>query len=312
LERRGLFDRADWPLARRHSFEGQEVPNMTRRKATGRQSGRRAWWGAALLALSSAAAAGGCADHVQSAVVTCPCDTGVCCTSGVCATNENACEQATQALSSESAGRWTGYVESFTFASGADAVDLTLVTETDGSLSGKVILGMGTPPSPPTDPNLGWPAGYIDNLTDGAIIRVLEGVPYHVKNVRWTALRLRFEISLEEPWGPWCRLQQPIVSAGDPATFGCLPKATSAYSNNPDNCRIDDTPIDCTKLLLCGGGNWTCDCTADGCDASSTTGFAFDVALRGNEGNGSVEDHNIADYPGIIGNHNVRLIRTSN
>jgi len=65
--------------------------------------------GAGLLALS-AAAASGCADHVQSEVVACPCNTGICCASGVCAANENACEQATQGLSAESTGHWTGYV----------------------------------------------------------------------------------------------------------------------------------------------------------------------------------------------------------
>src|SRR5438270_13792857 len=61
------------------------------------QRGYRGAWAAILLALPPAIA--GCADHVQSSLATCPCSQGTtCCSSGVCAADDSACEQATSAL----------------------------------------------------------------------------------------------------------------------------------------------------------------------------------------------------------------------
>jgi hypothetical protein len=276
-------------------------------------SGRWAWWAAALLALSSAAAGGGCADHVQSAVVTCPCDTGVCCTSGVCAANENACEQATQALSSESAGRWTGYIESFTFPSGSDALDLTLQSETDGTFSGQLVMGAGTMPPPPTDPNVGWPPPPYSYAHQGPL---LEGAVYHVVNLRWTALRLRFDVLVLQPWGPWCELQSSYVDgfevlpSGNQPLYGCAPPADAYESQGSGHCvRVHDgerTPVDCDWLSLCSSA--VCECDAQGCGETTLlnplNSMSFDVALRGNLGDGTVG--------GLITDHNVRLIRASN
>ena len=280
-------------------------------------------WGATLAALL--AGASGCADHVQSAVAVCPCDQGVCCTSGVCASEQNACEQATQALSSESAGHWTGYIENHNLASGSDALDLTL-TETGGSLSGQIILGQGTVPAPATDGTVGWgtdflsPAPWQDNIARDNI-GVMEGFAYHVSNVRWTALRLRFEIDLGEPWGPWCRLQQASVLWTDPTFLAsCIPTLGGQVGPYPD-CAVADSsgfssiPIDCGKMALCWPNSGACTCTDSACDAGKTYGLTFDVALRADEGDGSVADRESSStfpIPTILGSHNVRLIRASN
>jgi len=288
---------------------------MTNADSTGRTKGiaHAGPWGAALLALLVAGS--GCADHVQSTIVACPCSQGVCCASGVCAADESTCEQATRALSSESAGHWTGYTESIAFASGSDAIDLSLHLEADGSLAGEVILGAGTPPPPPTDGTIGWPVGSFspDDL-DGPF-GLLEGVPYHVQNVEWTALRLRFETILSEPWGPWCRLQSSFQWNVDPPAWSCGGTNNSSTQLNPLRCVTGQSAstlmeVDCGWLSLCSSP--ACACTATGCDQGTEKGFAFDVALRGNTGDGSIRD----EHPTLDGTlrpaYNLRLIRASN
>jgi hypothetical protein len=247
------------------------------------------------------AAGEGCADHVQSAVLACPCDQGICCASGVCAADQSSCEQATQALSSESAGHWTGYVENFAFPSGADALDLTLNVETDGSLSGRMIFGAGTVPAPPTDGTVAWPP----NLNLNFIL--MEGVAYHVTNVKWTARRLQFQVAEREPWGPWCQLQEPHMWA--PGWWECGPNAGFGPGGQ-GGCALDypsgPVSVDCDWLHLCVQlyPEETCACSESGCDASPQTSVALDIALRGNDGDGSIG--------GVTNAQNVRLIRASN
>jgi hypothetical protein len=274
-------------------------------------------WGAALLALLMAGS--GCADHVQSTVVACPCSQGVCCTSGVCASDENACEQATQALSSESVGHWTGYTESVAFTTGSDAVDLTLHQEADGSLAGEVIFGTGTPPPPPTDGTVGWPAGYFSPDDAYPAIGLMAGFPYHVQNVEWTALRLRFDTVLSEPWGPWCRLQSSVQWSVDPPAWSCSGANNSVRAGYPPKCFIGaqigemGMEVDCDWLTLCEAGSPACACNATSCDVGTEKGYAFDIALRGNTGDGSIRDAR----PPLDGTtprpaYNLRLIRASN
>jgi len=266
-------------------------------------------WGLALLALSGTAI--GCADHVKSAVVTCPCDRGICCASGVCADDETACGAATQALSSASAGRWTGYIENFTFASGSDALDLTLHVEDDGSLAGELIMGQGPAPAPPTDPNVGWPVGV--EQPGFWQPNPVEGLAYHLTNVRWTALRLQFDLNLSEPWGPWCEMQTSYdirevggVTYENP--WRCTPE--DGWVGSGEECfqRVSADPsvpkvaIDCNKAALCGHEQ-PCHCTADGCAVATKPSASFDIALRGNDGDGS--------ETALDESHNVRLIRAS-
>jgi hypothetical protein len=280
---------------------------MTRDKMMGRPSRRRNGWSAALLALSSAAAtaAGGCADHVQSAVVACPCDTGVCCASGVCAADDNACTQATQALSTQSAGHWTGYVEDFTFPSGSDALDVTLRVSDDGSLSGEVIFGAHTVPAPPTDGTVGWPP-------DG---NLFEGFVHELTDVRWSALRLQINVASGQPLGPWCRLQQSYRLAPDFDIWRCGPNVPSG--RGPEGCHLDYPSgpvfVDCGWMELCVGSSG-CGCTESGCDANpSETITSMDIALRGNEGDGSTSGPLPAGGTSLPrSNYNVRLIRASN
>jgi hypothetical protein len=274
--------------------------------------------GLVILALSSTAV--GCADHVKSAVVTCPCERGICCASGVCADDESACAAATQALSSASVGHWTGYLENYAFPSGSDAVDLSLHVEADGSLAGEVVLGQGPAPAPPTDGSVAWPPGY-PPANNNWYAKPLEGFRHHLINVEWTALRLKFDLNVREAWGSWCRLQTSynlfrfVVPAGDtdqvPAVWGCSPtgdgRCTENLSADPNAAPV---PVDCGWATLCDQftGVGVCECNAAGCDAKTEPYVSFDIALRDDEGNGSVATF----FPLIdLNGRNVRLIRAS-
>jgi hypothetical protein len=73
---------------------------------------------------------------------------------------------------------------------------------------------------------------------------------------------------------------------------------------SPDRYAEQVVVVDCAWQILCGGTLAPCACTAQGCDAATQPTISFDIALRGDEGDGSTT------YPSN-GGHNVRLIRAS-
>jgi hypothetical protein len=279
------------------------IKAMVRKMMKATPAWRRGAWAAALLALSGSAA--GCADHVQSAVVACPCDTGVCCTSGVCAPSDNACEAATQALSSESAGHWTGYIEGLSNAElGSDALELTLEVDGSGALLGRLIVGSGPAPAPPTDGAVVWPPGAADPLT--ATFSPVLGFAYHISNATWTALRLRFDVAMGEALAPWCHLQQPYPTSDNPPGWRCAPDTVQIDGGPP--CYFDvqtQQTADCGWIEMCL--NQTCDCNASGCEENLRNGLHLDVALHGDQGDGTVSPVGSA----AINTANIRLIRAS-
>jgi hypothetical protein len=56
---------------------------------------------------------------------------------------------------------WTGYIENHTFTSGSDAIALEFATDAKGIVAGTIIFGMGTPPPPASDPNVGYPSNLL-------------------------------------------------------------------------------------------------------------------------------------------------------
>jgi hypothetical protein len=227
------------------------------------------------------AAAGGCGDPVPTAAQPCPCASGyICCDSGVCAQDQASCGAATAALSAQAQGHWVGYIEGATFPSGSDALDLTFQAEADGTLSGTVKMGMGPPPPPATDGSVAW---------QPAEQWILEGFAYHPRNIVWQARRLRFDIPASEPWQPWCALQKSY-SWGDNG-WSCLPFSPSISGNGTNECEVPGLPnkVDCSLVDACyAKKDYTCTCNADGCSASNVPGEHFDIALRGDSGDGSM------------------------
>jgi hypothetical protein len=273
----------------------------------------------------------GCVDKVDTAVLSCPCATGyVCCESGVCATEQMGCAAATAALSATVAGHWTGYIENL--AGGDDAVDLTIAVASDGSLSGQVTIGSGTPPAPATDGTVGWPAS-IDQGLDTVPPTHLSGFAYTATDMSWLAKRLKIRVPTYEPWEPWCALQQSYPT---PDGYRCYPAGNFMSLGAAGNCQIDTDPtmttdplvaIGCTQYAMCDtvracncpnppscncGGNGVCECDATGCHAGSTwmsvpIGSWFDLSFHGNDGDGSV-----ALGLGGQDRYNVRLMRAPN
>jgi hypothetical protein len=287
-----------------------------------------------LLALATCAVS--CIDRVDTAVLSCPCAAGYsCCESGVCASEQTGCSQATAALSASVAGRWTGYVENL--SGGDDAVSLTISIDDGGELSGSVTIGSATPPLPATDGTRAWPAS-IDQGIDTVPPDYLAGFSYTAMDMSWKAKRLRIRMPTYEPWESWCALQQSHATADG---YRCYPSGNlqSDLVSGPildaeGNCQIDADPsstsdpyvsFSCARYAMCDtvrscicqagavnctcGGNGVCECDASGCHAGRTwmsvpIGHWFDLAFDGGNAEGSVSLGH-----GQTEQHNVRLTR---
>lgn len=268
---------------------------------------------AATLAVGLAGGLSGCSSTKamsQPEYQTCPCQAGaVCCASGVCAASEDACGAATAALSLANRGTWTGYVENFSFISGADELRLTIDVDASGEVTGTVTLGGGAA-SAATNPDVGWPAGYMYGAHAG--MEYVEGYAYPASEVRWQSLRLRMQVATNEAWRDWCALQTPyFYSEGN--RYSCLPLQSSVSLSPP--CQIlgdGGAPVanvDCGKLALCAED--VCACTGGGCTATLQDANVFlDVSLDGDRGDGSIR----MGAAGWVNSrvYNVRLTRTSN
>jgi hypothetical protein len=263
-----------------------------------------------------ALSASGCADAVPTQSNACPCANGyVCCESGVCASEVATCGAATAALSIGAQGRWTGYVENAGALLVDDSLDLSLDVDANGALQGRVVFGSG-PPAPPTDPLALWPepgkGGFVLNPNDYFSpitgVQPVVGVPLTARDIRWEARRLRFRVEPVEALGSWCALQTPVQAPWGEYFCSRLVTQGGTGDDGIGRCFAGGEfgpEVDCKLAAACF--TRPCDCTASGCSVramSYPSGFwpvfHFDIALRGDEGDGSLNTSN-----------NVRLIRAS-
>ncbi len=259
------------------------------------------------------------ADPSQSNVGTsCPCASGYfCCASNICAKDEASCESTTAAaLLAQAKGVWTGYVENYQFPSQSDKVSLSFAAGSDGSTTGKVVLGEGTPPVPATDGTVLWPSRDLDLSKNFFSFQVdlLEGFTYTAADIRWEQQRIKFMLKLTEPWQPWCVLR-PSVSTGH-GEYGCMEGWGLGYvSYGRPNCFLNvngkDEPFDCYTAALCARQYQLCTCDETGCNAKlqddhngSVESVEFDIALRDGVGDGSVRG-----FGGEALHNNVRVTR---
>jgi hypothetical protein len=154
---------------------------------------------------------------------------------------------------------WTGYVENLRFPSGSDTIKLSYGYDSSGQVVGSVVFGNGTPPSPATDPNVGYPS----NMDGRSPVQIpTEGLSYSIATGTFTANRLRFTVNAFEPWDGWCRLQPAPQDGSDM----CLPNwgggstPKGCYQTSPAG---KDVTVDCGKLTLCLGR--ICLCSSVGC-----------------------------------------------
>lgn len=177
-------------------------------------------------------------------------------------------------------GTWKGYVESYQFASGSDAILLVI---TDEAPHGYIVFGQGTAPPVATDPEVGYPP-----LVETSMLPY-EGFEYTLRAGDVTGDRVRFEVSSTELWKDWCALQSPIQSSSG---YNCIPSGIFDVSQKPSSCAWHDpesgqwVAIDCAKLHLCMFG--VCQCTANACQAKPENDISFDLDHEGNALDGSV------------------------
>jgi hypothetical protein len=198
---------------------------------------------------------------------------------------------------------WTGYVDDsdnpdFEFASGSNAIRLTLAVDTYGQVAGMVWLGNGPPPPPAADPDVGYPPEPWVRSNQYAELSSnywAEGFGYSMTNGTLSPDRLQFSIDNMELWSGWCALQ-PTTWANDGGS--CLPNWDSTsttlangqpycYQTNPANRQL--VVRDCGKLALCDGG--VCTCSTTGCDyepSLSDSMAIFDLAPSNGTAAGTV------------------------
>jgi hypothetical protein len=189
---------------------------------------------------------------------------------------------------------WTGYIENYQFGSRSDALSLTFAADANGIVKGTMVFGMGAPPPPASDPNVGYPPDLFANggITVGigaAHTYISEGYPYSFDGGTLDARRLRFTVDLWQLWASWCALETPASDGSG----SCVPNWSAMITFDPRCAQTDPTTkelvsVDCGKYVLCSGG--VCACTARGCalSSSSTEIVTFDVFVAGDTLTGSV------------------------
>jgi hypothetical protein len=196
------------------------------------------------------------------------------------------------------------------FASGSDFIRVAVTSATSAQACGKMTLGEGTPPPPPTDPDVGYPPGYSTkdpnlNMVFFTIDRA-EGFPLSIMAGTADAPRFTFGVDWREFWQSWCALQPPF-ELQQSAGFGCLGATGGVWSDMGCDAQIGDRyfPVECGRFQLCGMP--MCTCTMTSCRVQPIARWSFDLRITDDQAAGSVRtDIGVAD--GEI--HNVYLTRT--
>lgn len=193
---------------------------------------------------------------------------------------------------------WNGYVEGAAFRSGSDRLSFTFATPTSGT------VWFGAEPSgpePPVDPAI--PPHFFRNGSGSPPFGMdFERFGFAMKDVSLEGSRLRFSVSLNEPWAQWCSLQTPVLRGTWPASHGC---ANGGNTEGPDNvCSTvvyrpapepgppienGTVPADCRKAAFCNVWGFGCECDATKCGPGPDRDalVKFDVSINDNRVDGS-------------------------
>lgn len=167
---------------------------------------------------------------------------------------------------------WEGYVESSKDPSLQDRVRIRVP---QGDTPGFVLFGSG--PELPTPTGTGDVFACVDPQ-----LRWLTGHRYEMLDPLVSERRLRFKLWQQEPYAPWCELQDPKGPCGHKFKVYAVPCLDSR-----------EKKVDCEVMLLC----MYCACDSHGCHAISEPSedfggvfpaYAnFDIALDGDRAQGS-------------------------
>lgn len=177
-------------------------------------------------------------------------------------------------------GQWVGALQTGTLPSGSAQLVLEIESANIGEpVVATLTFGEGAPPTAPTDPELGWPAGVDPQLE---AVPVADGYIYPSETGTRTGNTLRIDIAVTELWESWCALQTAYPVGGGSSEAQCLPNRP--WDATPFMCTVagdDENPelsVDCLKLSLCRRTR-VCACTTSGCTASST-GLTMEVEVE--------------------------------
>ncbi len=189
-------------------------------------------------------------------------------------------------------GTWDGYIENLVWPSGSDALRVVIRAANASHVCGTVTFGQGTPPPPPTDPEVGYPPGYEQGGPTPTLQDALfEGFPMALLEGKATEFRLQFGATSRELWKSWCELQTSYVTST--GLYNCLPEPSEETFSPPSGCSEvtrDGTylPLDCGKLALCLTLYPVCTCSIDGCTVPPYPEVRFDMRITGGAAQGSV------------------------
>lgn len=221
-------------------------------------------------------------------------------------------------------GPWTGYIENHQFPSGSDVLNLALAKQADGSPGGTLVFGMGTPPAPPTDPNVGyWPSAAGGGSGRGALV---EGFQYSVHVLSFDGTRLRFGVEPYEVYKGWCDLQTTTYYSTAVTTpwlggcpYGCAPDGYASPAPNMPGTATVTNPnggqavlIDFGKLSECTLYN-VCSCWAAGCTVPlDQPQLHLDLQVTAGRLDGSILESSKSLGGGSLnGNYNVHFTSSS-
>ena len=200
--------------------------------------------------------------------------------------------------SSSVAGTWNGYIQSYAFPDGSDAMRITFTTEPDGTTSGTVFFGSGPALAPPTDANAGYPPSYWTPLYDGGRYQPCEGFAFTAEQVTVNSGHVKLGVSSVEVWKAWCELQTKIYPEEGGVYACCKSPTFTGDEEGPPACDPGQKPpdTDVGKLTVCRdevsyepGSSEGCTCTATACTVDLTRpDVHFDVQLENGQLIGSV------------------------
>lgn len=182
-------------------------------------------------------------------------------------------------------GRWVGVLETGSLPSGSTQVALEIESANIGEpVVATLVFGEGAPPSQPTDPELGWPAGVDPQLS---AVPVADGYLYRSLDGTRTGDTLRIDIAITELWENWCALQTAHPIGGGSPEAQCLPNRP--WDATPFMCTVEgdaenpELSVDCLKLALCRRTR-VCACTNTGGCMPSPTGLTLQVEVTIEDG----------------------------
>jgi hypothetical protein len=182
-------------------------------------------------------------------------------------------------------GTWTGYAET------SDNMTLVFTQQADGSVTGSLTFGTGSPPAPPTSRTDIFPPGFGGDVNSVPLPYI--GFLYTATDVSFDGTRLQLGVVNNELWKTWCGLQKSFEwGPNSPWACGCLPNwpgmgaAGSCSLQNPATGAAEAIP--CALVGPCSVYP-ICSCDATGCSVDmQNASTRLDVQLAGDKLDGSI------------------------